>query len=194
MYVSARFLSRIIFLLPVFCLVDAVAAPAVHVGASSYSIKGKSALVLSAEIRKKGPVGEDGRRHPAKTKWDLQWKINYAEMEKQCSVESIGIIIGITHIRPIWRDLEAGSQSLVERWKLFQVALEKVEKFHTDLAVSAGHEIELAALSLEPQSTCEELEPLIENLVQDTKIKYQLQKTDYETQTDFGRKVGLSLM
>ena len=51
--------------------VTAEAEPLSRIGASYYYIDGGSALVLMAQMDKKGPIGVDGRNHPARTKWEV---------------------------------------------------------------------------------------------------------------------------
>ena len=52
----------------VACAGAAQAEPAARMGASYYYIEGGSALVLTAQMDNKGPIGVDGRKHPARTK------------------------------------------------------------------------------------------------------------------------------
>ena len=172
----------------------ALSATSVHIGASSYSISGQSALILTAEMESKGPVGDDGKRHPAKTKWDLQWRFKQKESNAECIVESIGISLGITHTKPIWRDRSQASQALIDRWALFESALVKIQKYHADLALQAASEIEKRVLKVTPQKSCKELEVMIGAIVHNVKEKYRQRKADYEASTSYGRRSGLRLM
>jgi predicted secreted Zn-dependent protease len=173
---------------------SALSATSVHVGASSYSVSGQSALILSAEMESKGPVADDGLRHPAKTKWDLQWRFQQKESNVGCAIDSIGISLGITHTKPIWRDKNQASQLLLERWTLFENALTQIQEYHVDLALQAATEIEARALKVTPQKSCEELEVMIGAIVHNVKEKYRKLKADYEISTNYGRRAGLSLM
>ena len=172
----------------------AFSAPLVHIGASSYSILGQSSLILSAEMDAKGPLGEDGKIHPAKTKWDLQWRFKQKEVNARCAVDSVQVSLGITHTKPVWRDKSEASQSLTDRWDAFENALRKIQKQHVDLAMEAAKEIEESVLSVTPQKTCEELETMVGAIVRNVKEKYRTLKADYESSTNYGRRVGLSLM
>ena len=184
-------------ILLVFCFGlfnPALSATSVHVGASSYSITGQSALILTAEMDSKGPVGQDGQRHPAKTKWDLQWRFKQKESNAECTVESIGISLGITHTKPVWRDQKPASLALIDRWASFENALIKIQEYHADLALQAASEIEERVLKVTPQKSCEELEVMIEAIVYNIKEKYRKLKADYEIRTNYGRRSGLNLM
>ena len=172
----------------------AFSAPQTHIGASSYSISGQSSLILSAEMDAKGPLGDDGRRHPAKTKWDLQWRFKQTEINAQCGVDSVQVSLGITHIKPVWRDRTEASQALIDRWEVFEAALNTIQKHHVDLAMRAAYEIEETVLNVTPQKTCEELETMVGAIVRNIKEKYRALKTEYESSTNYGRRAGLSLM
>ena len=172
----------------------AFSAPLVHIGESSYTILGQSSLILSAAMNAKGPLGEDGRRHPAKTKWDLQWRFKQKEINAQCGVDSVQVSLGITHIKPVWRDRNEASQALIERWEIFAGALNDIQKQHVDLAMKAAYKIEETVLNVTPQKTCEELETMVGSIVRNIKEKYRVLKTEYESSTNYGRRAGLSLM
>lgn len=172
----------------------AFSAPQTHIGASSYSISGQSSLILSAEMDAKGPLGDDGRRHPAKTKWDLQWRFKQKEVNAQCVVDSVQVSLGITHTKPVWRDKSEASKTLIDRWEAFEGALKVIQKHQVDLAMMAASEVEEAVLGMTPQKTCEELETMVSAIVRNLKEKYRALKADYESSTNYGRRVGLSLM
>ncbi|MBT7997899.1 MAG: DUF922 domain-containing protein [Betaproteobacteria bacterium] len=172
----------------------AIAVPLVHIGASSYTVNGQSSLILSSEMDLKGPVGTDGNRHPAKTKWDLQWRFKHKEQNGQCGVESVQVSLGITHIKPVWRDKVGASESLVSRWLSFEEALSKIQNHHVDLAIEAATAIEDNVLDVVPQKSCADLNVVVEGIVRNIKEKYRTLKTDYEEATNFGRHNGLTLL
>ncbi|MDC1311402.1 DUF922 domain-containing Zn-dependent protease [Burkholderiales bacterium] len=191
---SLRLTRTVIFLISYGIVNFACSAPLVHIGASSYSILGQSSLILSAEMRAKGPLGDDGRRHPAKTKWDLQWRFKHKELSARCGVDSVQVSLGITHTKPVWRNKSDASQSLIDRWDKFERALLAIQRQHEDLAMRAAQEIEDSVLDVTPQKTCEELETMVGAIVRNLKEKYRALKIDYESSTDYGRRMGLSLM
>jgi len=173
---------------------SALADPVVHGGSSSYSIRGQSAFVLGAEMSKKGPVGADGNRHPARTKWDYRVQLKTYDLGDSCTVESVQIFLGITHTRPIWRDEEKGVKTLRDRWASFMSSLEDVEKKHEEIARNAANEAEKIITDLPPQADCVALETLVDREARVVKDKYLQLKSQYEEDTDFGKTVGLSIM
>ena len=125
---SFNLIISVIFVMFYGSVNSVFSAPLVHIGASSYSILGQSSLILSAEMDSKGPFGEDGRRHPAKTKWDLQWRFKQKEVNAQCVVDSVQVSLGITHTKPVWRDKSEASKTLIDRWEAFEGALKVIQK------------------------------------------------------------------
>ena len=191
---SFNLIISVIFVMFYGSVNSVFSAPLVHIGASSYSILGQSSLILSAEMDSKGHFGEDARRHPAKTKWDLQWRFKQKEVNAQCVVDSVQVSLGITHTKPVWRDKSEASKTLIDRWEAFEGALKVIQKHQVDLAMMAASEVEEAVLGMTPQKTCEELETMVSAIVRNLKEKYRALKADYESSTNYGRRVGLSLM
>jgi len=170
------------------------AEPVVHVGSSKYSIHGQSAFVLGAEMKRKGPVAADGNRHPARTKWDFQWRFKKLDSGRDCSVESALVSLGVTHTRPIWRGEKEGTKELRERWATFLRNLDQIEKKQEKIARDAASEAERVITSIPTQSDCDALQALIDREARAVKDKYLERKRRYEEETDFGRAEGLLLM
>ncbi len=99
------------------CAGAAQAEPTSQFGTSYYYIDGRSALVLTAQMDKKGPIGVDGRHHPARTKWDVQWRFRHNMHGGVCKMEKISVMVGMTTIRPRWREEAQGTASLIKRWR-----------------------------------------------------------------------------
>ena len=109
-------------------------------------------------------------------------------------MDSVQVSLGITHTKPVWRDKSEASKTLIDRWEAFEGALKVIQKHQVDLAMMAASEVEEAVLGMTPQKTCEELETMVSAIVRNLKEKYRALKADYESSTNYGRRVGLSLM
>ena len=133
------------------------AEPTTRIGASYYYIEGGSALVLTAQMDSKGPTGPDGRHHPAHTKWDVQWRFRHNMHGEVCEMEKISVMVGVTSVRPRWRDEKTAPASLRQRWQRLVEAVDRNEAFHKQQALEAGNKIEQTLNSLEPTETCEAL-------------------------------------
>src|SRR2546421_12945747 len=76
------------------------AEPLVRLHTSYYYIDGPSATVLSAQLDKNGPVGADGNRHPARTRWDIKWKLQPVQHGTTCAIDKVAVGIGSVQTPP----------------------------------------------------------------------------------------------
>jgi predicted secreted Zn-dependent protease len=188
--------ARLIFLLFAMTACGGVAhaEPAARIGSSFYYIEGASALVLTAQMDNKGPAGPDGRRHPALTKWDVQWRFRHNMLGGVCKMEKVSVMVGVTSIRPRWRGEKEGAAQLRERWGELVKAVDRNVEFHKQQALEAGRKIEAALNGLEPTGDCEALTIAANETALSILEKHKAVSRDYNQRTDYGRKDGLSLI
>lgn len=170
------------------------AEPSARIGASFYYIEGASALVLTAQMDNKGPTGPDGRRHPALTKWDVQWRFRHNMLGGVCKMEKVSVMVGVTSIRPRWRDEKEGAAQLRERWGELVKAVDRNVAFHKEQALEAGRKIEAALNNLEPTGDCEALTVAANKAALAILEEHKAVSRSYNQRTDYGRKDGLSLI
>lgn len=178
----------------VACAGAAQAEPAARMGASYYYIEGGSALVLTAQMDNKGPIGVDGRKHPARTKWDVQWRFRHNMHDSVCKMEKVSVMVGVTAIRPRWREEAQGPASLRKRWKQLIVAVDRNQECHKEQALGAGKKIEQALNALTPKKTCAALTEAANAVAAEVLRIHQSLSRDYDLLTDYGRKNGVSLI
>ncbi len=170
------------------------AEPTARIGSSYYYIEGASALVLTAQMDNKGPEGPDGRRHPALTKWDVQWRFRHNMLAGACKMEKVSVMVGVTSVRPRWRGEKEGAARLRERWGELVKAVDRNVAFHKQQALEAGRKIEAALNNLEPTGNCEALTIAANEAATAILEEYKAVSRDYNDRTDYGRKDGLSLI
>jgi predicted secreted Zn-dependent protease len=176
------------------CAGAAQAEPLSQIGISYYFIEGGSALILTAQMDQKGPIGVDGRNHPARTKWDAQWRFRHNMHDGVCKMEKVSVMVGMTMKRPRWRKEEQGSASLRKRWKQLIEAVDRNEEFHKRQALEAGNEIETVLNALAPEKTCEALTEAANSVATEILGTHQSASRDYDLRTNYGRKNGVSLI
>lgn len=172
----------------------AYSEPTARIGASYYYIKGGSALVLTAQMDQKGPMGVDGKRHPARTKWDVQWRFRHNMHGGVCKMEKVSVVVGVTSIRPRWREKARGGEKLRARWNKLIKAIDSNESYHQSLALDTGKKIEAALNSLDQVKTCEELTEIANRVATEILGRQQQESRDYDLQNNYGRKNGVSLI
>jgi len=170
------------------------AEPTTRIGASYYYVDGGSALVLTGQMDAKGPEGADGRHHPAQTRWDVQWRFRHNMQGDVCKMEKVLVMVGVTSIRPRWRDEKDGAPALRQRWQKLVQAVDRYDDYHKQQALAAGQEIERAINELSPEKTCEALTDAANQGASKILEKYKSKSRAYDERTDYGRKNGVSLM
>lgn len=170
------------------------AEPTTRIGASYYYVEGTSALVLTAQMDKNGPADADGRHHPAHTKWSVHWRFRHNMYDGVCRMEKVSVLVGITAVRPRWRDEAQGSAALQERWNKMLEAIVRNEAYHKQQAMEAGRQIEDALNKLEPTHSCEAMTELANKTATDILETHKRTSYEYDQSTDYGRKNGVSLI
>jgi len=172
----------------------ALAEPTSRIGTSYYYIEGNSALVLTAQMDNKGPADADGRHHRAYTKWSVHWRFRHNIHDGVCQMEKVSVLVGITAIRPRWRDEKQGSAALQERWNQMIDAIDRNEAYHKQQAMAAGREIEAALNNLHPTQSCEAMTDAANETASSILEKHKRASYEYDRSTDYGRKNGVSLI
>jgi predicted secreted Zn-dependent protease len=168
--------------------------PVTRLHTSYYYIDGSSATRLAGQIEQKGPPGADGKRYPAQTKWNIQWKLRHVQEGVSCNVKEAAVLVGVAQIMPRWRGEAQGSAALKARWQKFVEAVKRHEDVHKDNAIKAGKEIESALLAVKPHSNCEDLTASANAMAEEIVGKYRKLDEDYDRSTNFGRSQGATLI
>lgn len=174
---------------------SAFGEPLTRLHTSFYYIDGGSATLLAAQIEQKGPTAAaDGKRRPALTKWDIQWKLRHVQEGVRCGMKEAAVLVGVAQTMPRWRGEAQSGGALKARWQKFIEAVKRHEDVHKDNAVKAGTEIESALLAVEPHSNCEDLAGSANAIAEEIVRKYRKLDEDYDRRTGFGRNQGAALI
>lgn len=170
------------------------AEPLVRQHTSFYYIDGASATILAAQLDQTGPVGADGKRYAAKTRWDVTWRFRHEQKGTTCAITRVDVAVGIAQTMPKWRGEEKGAAQLKEAWTKFEGALQRHEDAHKENGMKAAKEIEAAALAVKPVSNCEEVESKGNAAALAIVEKYQAADEELDRKTDHGRNQGATLL
>lgn len=170
------------------------AEPLVHRQVNFYYIEGNSAVLLTEQIGKMGPEGEDGARRAARTKWHVHWKFRHGLQDKACRIEEVVVTVGLTTMRPRWRGERNAPSALRARWSRLVAAVDRNESHHTDLATRAGREIEAALTNIQPAADCDALTETANKAASAILAKHRKASDEHDRVTDYGRTYGASLI
>lgn len=172
----------------------AMGEPVTRLHTSYYYIDGSSATLLAGQIEQKGPPGTDGKRKPALTKWNIQWKFRHVQEGVSCAMKEAAVLVGVAQTMPRWRGEAQSGGPLKARWQKFVDAVKRHEEMHKDNAIRAGKEIESALLAVKPHSNCADLAGSANAVAEEIVRKYRKLDEDYDRSTDFGRSQGATLI
>lgn len=194
--IGASVTCKVLIALGAACLssASARAEPLARVHTSYYYIDGPSATVLAAQLDQQGPVGADGRRHPGRSRWDIQWKLRPEQQGTTCTLRDAAVAVGIAQTLPKWRGEAKGQAALRARWRQFSAALERYLEHHKQNALKAAAEIEAAVRGVKPASNCEDLEAAANAAAAAIVSRYQALDEQYDRTSEYGRKDGVSLL
>lgn len=172
----------------------AIGEPVTRLHTSFYYIDGSSATLLAGQIEQMGPPAADGKRKPALTKWNIQWKFRHVQEGVTCGMKEVAVLVGVAQTMPRWRGEAQSGGALKARWQKFVEAVKRHEDVHKDNAIKAGAEIESALLAVKPHSNCEDLAGSANAVAEEIVRKYRKLDEDYDRSTGFGRNQGATLI
>jgi predicted secreted Zn-dependent protease len=146
-----------------------------------YDIAGSTEGELRAELNAKGPVGYDGYKSDATTKWFIGWTWP-GFGTSFCTLSAPTVSYQITVIFPRWRVPANAPPPLVSKWTNFEEALGEHEKGHVDFLVthysSVSTAIERASCNTAEAAAQDALKPIRQHDI------------DYDAETNHGATQG----
>jgi predicted secreted Zn-dependent protease len=187
-------MRKILPLLALLVSLPVAAEPLIRQHTSFYYIDGASATLLAAQLDQTGPLGADGKRYAAKTRWDVTWRFGHTQKGSTCSITRADVVVGIAQAMPKWRGEDKGAPALKDAWTKFAEALQRHEDGHKENGMKAAKEIESAVLATKPGSNCEDVEAKANAAAVAIVEKYQALDEEFDRKTDHGRNQGASLL
>jgi predicted secreted Zn-dependent protease len=148
---------------------SAAARPIVHKSISYFTISGKTAEQLDAQISQHGPEVADMGRHPGATQIRFSGNATYSNNGKTCSISRAKVIVNIKIILPRWKYQGTASPGLGLLWNTLSGDIRRHEDRHAEIAVIHARNLEQALVGLPPQRDCAAME-VIANDVTDREI------------------------
>jgi len=146
-----------------------------------YDIAGTTEEELGAQLEALGPMGYDGYRGDATTRWYIRWDWRGYEAS-DCRLDEAVVSYEIQVILPHWTPPEDASPDLVAKWSRYTRALAEHEKGHVDFVV-ASYDLVAEAIK---NATCETAEAAAQTAL-DLIRQHDI---DYDAATDHGATQG----
>ena len=156
-----------------------------------YDVHASNAEQLYREIfLNRGPLTENGKRHAAATRWEIQWNFRTQKVSGSCVMKEVTVAIAVVHTFPYWFDVWRAPAEYAARWQSFMSALRTFQALHQKIGNMAADEIKSKTRSMPLSSSCESLERDANNIAQEVIGKYQEQDDELNRSTNYGDTLG----
>lgn len=143
------------FLLPGIAL----GAPQIRKTYSYFSIGGRTAEDLDAELQTRGPFTRStGFRHPGATEIKFGGEVTYLETDDSCAVGDVNVTLKTHIILPRWKNRRNATGSLGLIWDTLAADIKRHEERHAEIARGYARKLEKSLHNLSPRKTCKDLE------------------------------------
>ena len=156
-------------------------------------ISGKTIDAIKTDIRKKTPVKHNDRIHVAYTRWNVNWRFWWLESSDACKITRVATTLDVAYTLPKLEHSAAMPAALLERWENYYSALLDHEQGHKELGMKAANEIEQTISTMEPRTSCSQLERDANKLGKAVIDKYSRLEKEYDRTTNHGLKTGVIL-
>lgn len=169
----------------------AYAAPAINIQTKYYPVMGNNSKSILQSINSRGPVGKNGKRFHALTKWQVQWSYRWLESGSRCRLTETTVNLDVEYLLPELQQPETISESLATNWDNYYSALYSHEQQHKDFGVQAATELDKELLSIEKKQNCNRLEKQIADTAQKVLDKYDQIEKEFDRVTNHGINQGV---
>jgi predicted secreted Zn-dependent protease len=145
------------------------AQPVVIKTYSYFSIGGKTAEELDAELERRGPLTRHtGARHPGATEIKFGGEVSYVERGGRCSIGSARVTLRTHIILPRWRNRGSATGNLARIWDALSADIKRHEERHAEISRTHARTLEAKLLAIRPAGTCDVLEKRVGEISRNT--------------------------
>ncbi len=170
-----------------------LAEPAISIETRYYPVSGANSTEIWQSIQRRGPLGKDGKRYHAYTKWNINWRYRWVETPERCHLTSTSVSVEVEYLLPQLTSSRFDQPDFRKKWNRYYDALFAHEQQHKDFAVAAGREIEDRLKQEDEQSSCKRLQARLEQAAQQVIDQYGAKEREFDRVTDHGVKQGVVL-
>ena len=172
---------------------QAIAAPVINIQTKYFIVSGHDSNSLYRSLQQNGPIGENGNRYHAVTRWKARWSYSWRETARWCQLSGVDVSLDIDYLLPELKALESKTEHLKKSWNSYFQALFKHEQQHKDYGVQAANELEQALLAINERQTCSTLQNNMANTAQQILDKYDRLEKEFDRVTNHGLNQGIKL-
>ncbi|HTM64079.1 MAG TPA: DUF922 domain-containing Zn-dependent protease [Gammaproteobacteria bacterium] len=188
-----RAIRYLIFIFLYMISFAAIAMPIATERESYYAVYGATANQLRDEMRTKGPLGDDGVRYDAYTRYYVKWRFTYQKAGHNCAIRTVNVTLDTKYDYPEWRGYADASPQMRQNWDNYITKLKAHERGHAVNGWNCANEIDSMLTQLQPMDNCGILGKSANDKAYAILNKYKNEDVDYDKTTDHGRVQGVIL-
>jgi predicted secreted Zn-dependent protease len=158
-----------------------------------YDISARTGRGLIHEMGARGPLGQDGRRYPANTRWHVALHYLVQPIPGGCKLIDFTVTVEGTMTLPRWIDSNAAPRSLVRSWDAMAAAMRVHESGHYAHGIEAAREIGALREAFPRAADCRALDKEIDGNARAILDKYAALDAQYDRDTKHGQTQGAIL-
>jgi predicted secreted Zn-dependent protease len=145
---------------------------------------------IRTSLTHNSPVTYKGKKHDARTDWQVSWNYYWRETSRECKLTRINTSLEVSYTLPQLTTLAQLEEPLKSRWNTYYEALLKHEQGHQNFGIQSAREIETTLNALGSRKDCETLQKDANSAGHRILKKYAALEKTYDKKTNHGMKNG----
>ena len=146
-----------------------------------FSVGGRTAAELDAELSKRGPVTKrSGSRHPGATRIKWGGSVTYVRRGSRCAVGEAKVTLSTQIILPRWKNRKRATPSLALIWDTLSSDIKRHEERHAEIARNHARGLERTLNRLRPEADCERMQARVDRVTADAVSKHDADQARFD--------------
>ncbi|WLR94731.1 DUF922 domain-containing protein [Shinella zoogloeoides] len=146
-----------------------------------FSVGGRTAAELDAELSKRGPVMKrSGSRHPGATRIKWGGSVTYVRRGSRCAVGEAKVTLSTQIILPRWKNRKRATPSLALIWDTLSSDIKRHEERHAEIARNHARGLERTLNRLRPEADCERMQARVDRVTADAVSKHDADQARFD--------------
>ena len=148
---------------------------------SYFSVGGRTAAELDAELARRGPMMKhSGSRHPGATRIKWGGSVTYMRRGSRCAVGEAEVTLSTQIILPRWKNRKRATPSLALIWDTLAGDIKRHEERHAEIARTHARGLERALKRLRPEADCERMQARVDRTTADAVSKHDADQARFD--------------
>lgn len=146
-----------------------------------FSIGGRTAAELDAELSKRGPMmKQSGSRHPGATRIKWGGSVTYVRRGNRCAVGEARVTLSTQIILPRWKNRKRATPSLALIWDTLSRDIKRHEERHAEIARNHARNLERTLKTLRPEADCERMQARVDRATADAVTRHDADQARFD--------------